>query len=450
MSATALAICPFCQHQAPAPALLKGARTQCPKCANFYIFKPAEPTAEMAADTAMGSRPLKPRIARRRVMHIQCPNCACDLQLTRTRYVRLRKRDLVKLKRKLKLRKAAEAAAAAAIAAPIAEPAEATATEVAAATAPTAPIEPAPAPEPAAILEPAAVLVPPLSAPSPSRKRPTRTDDSESQLPLEWLVPCILVLTSSAIFATAFSFSAPVVLPLAAVGCVGAAVVLIAAVRRREFLVRSGATAAYGALALLILWAAPGAFGSKYYTFRQHAPDENLVQVIPKAGQPATDIPKDSDWVDASRYALEQHGVVLEIVNATLGKVETRTAAGTLKMSSEPYLVVWLRRRHAGDAQEFGSNPHGQKEGQDAELQLTLTDELGRDYPRQKVDLGWNSAGALRSSNVFPTAMSDDVFAFAAPPADVGSLRLEISSPQFPGKPMRFTIPRSMIGRPIR
>ena len=441
MSATALAVCPHCQHQAAAPALLKGARTQCPQCANFYVFEPVEPTAETAVGATEDSRPLRPRIARRRVMHIQCPNCACDLQLTRIRYVRLRKRDLAKLKRKLKKR------AAVAMPAPLAEPAETAATQVAAATAPAEPIEPAAVLESPAIFEPPADLIPPLPSSPPRPKQFARADDRDRGLPVEWLVPCVLVLTSAAVFCTPFSFSAALVLPLAVMGFLAAAAVQIAAIRRREFLARTGAATAYAALILLLVATAPGVFGSKYHSFRQRTPAADLVQVIPKAGQPATNIPSADGWVDASHYALEQNQVVVEILNVTVGKVERRTEAGTLKMSTEPYLVVWLRRRHAGDAQEFGSNPHGQKEGQDVQLQLTLTDDQGRDYPRQQVDLGWNSAGILRSSNVFPTAMSDDVFAFAPPPAEVESLRLQISSPQIGAKPLRFMIPKSMISR---
>jgi hypothetical protein len=440
MSATALAVCPFCQHQAAAPALLKGARTQCPNCSNFYIFEPVEPTAEMSSGTAADPAPLVPRVARRRVMQIQCPNCACELHLTRTRYVRLRKRDLAKLKRKL--RKRAEAAAA--LAAPAGAPPETTSTEVAAATVPETPLEPAPAPEPFA------ALAAPSAASATPRRKQRAAAEQESGSSLEWLVPCVLVLISSAIFCTPFSFSAPLVLPLAAVGCVSGAALLVAAIRRRDFLYRAGATAGYGAMALLLIGLAPGLFGSKYHSYRHDASDTDLVQVIPKSGQPATDIPNDADWVDASKYLLEQHGVVIEIVNVSLGKVETKTPGGSMKMSSEPYLVIWLRRRHASDVEEFGANPHGRKEAQDVELKMTLTDDQGRECPRQQVDLGWNSAGMLRSSNVFPTAMTDDVLAFAPPQADFQSLRLEISMPQFGGKPLRFLIPKSMFGRPMR
>lgn len=439
MSATALAVCPFCRHQAAAPALLKGARTQCPNCSNFYVFNPVEPTAETVAETPR----LVPRVARRRVMHIQCPNCACELHLTRTRYVRLRKRDLAKLKRKLKKRAAAAAALAAPVAAPALAPDEAASTQVAAATVPEAPLEPTPA------LEPFPPLQAPLASPAPRRKK-SISQDREGGLPLEWLVPCVLVLISSAIFCTPFSLAAPLVLPLAAMGCVSAAAILIVAVRRRDLLYRTGAAAAYGILAFLLIGLAPGVFGSRYYSYRQRTPDEDLVQVIPKSGQSATEVPKDADWVDAGKYLLEQHGVVMEIVNVTLGKVETKTPGGSMKMSSEPYLVIWLRRRHASDVQDFGANPHARKEAQDVDLKMILTDDQGRECPRQQVDLGWNSAGMLRSSNVFPTAMTDDIFAFAPPQPDFQSLRLEISMPQFDGKPLRFLIPKSMIGRPIR
>ncbi len=262
-------------------------------------------------------------------------------------------------------------------------------------------------------------------------------------------MPCVLVLISSAAFATPFSFLAGLVLPLAAMGFVAAAALLFAAVQRREFLGRTGTTAAYSTLMLLLVAFAPGVFGSRYYTYRQHAPTEDVIQVIPKMGQPVAGIPKDADWVDASRFGLEENRTIVEIVNVANGKVEVRTAGGSLKTASEQYLVIWLRRRQAGDAQEFAKHSHAPREGMDAGLALKVTDDQGREYPRQNVDLGWNAAGVKRDSSVFPTSMTDDVFAFAPPAADVESLRLEITSPQFT-KPLRFTIPKSMISRRIR
>ncbi len=130
MSATALAVCPFCQHQAIAPALLKGARTQCPNCFNFYKFLPVEPTAEYSAsDTIADALPLRPRIARRRVMQIKCPNCDCELKLTRTRYRHLSKHDLAKLKRKLRKARAKKLVKRRAEAAALADPAVAAVAE---------------------------------------------------------------------------------------------------------------------------------------------------------------------------------------------------------------------------------------------------------------------------------------------------------------------------------
>src|SRR5262249_20458228 len=225
-------------------------------------------------------------------------------------------------------------------------------------------------------------------------------------------------------------------------GFLSALIILIAAARRHELVVRSAATCAYGAIVLLLVLYAPRFFGGNYQGYRQRTDSADVVQVIPKRGQPATDIPKVSDWVDASRYALERNHVIVEILAATVGKTEIREG-GKMRMSSEPYLVLSLRRRRAADGQEFAAGVQGQTEVRDSELKMVLTDNQGRNYARQEVDLGWNNTGLARASMVFPMSTTDDVFAFAPPTDDVEFLRLEITSPQLGSGPVRFTVPKS-------
>ena len=95
MSATATAICPHCSHEAVAPARLRGLPAQCPSCLNYYEFVPVEPTARFsAAETITDVQRLVPRIARKRTVHIQCPNCDCELHLSHTKWRRLTKSDV--------------------------------------------------------------------------------------------------------------------------------------------------------------------------------------------------------------------------------------------------------------------------------------------------------------------------------------------------------------------
>jgi hypothetical protein len=449
MSATATAICPFCRHEATAPAQLSGLQAQCPNCANLYMFTPVEPTAVFSgAETIDDERPLVLRIARRRVMHIHCPNCDCDLRLNHTKWVRLRKAHLARLKRKKRkalLKKVlAQRAAAGFLPTGILETAESR-------EAPAPPREiQSPADEPRVRVAAGIEAAPAESSlVARRRRRAAEADERQPSAALEWLVPAVMLLISAAIFCTPFSLVAPVVLPLAGVGCLSALAILIAAARRHEYVARSAATFAYGAVVLLLVLFVPGFFGSNYRGFRQRVPSADVVQVIPKRGQPATDIPKDSDWVDASRYALERNHVTVEIVSVTVGKVEVRSG-GALKMSAEPFLVISLRRRRTSDGEEFAAGVRGRQVARDTELTMNLTDNLGSQYARQPIDLGWNNAGLARASTVFPVSTTDDVVAFAAPAADVESLRLEISSPQLGSGPLRFTIPKSMIVRQPR
>lgn len=449
MSTTATAICPFCQHESTAPAQLSGLQAQCPNCANLFTFTPVEPTAAFSgAETLDDAQPLVLRIVRRRVMHIQCPNCECDLRLNHTKWVRLRKAHLKRLKRRKRkalMKKVRTQAAAGMLL-----------TETPEITAPAEPALPhseiPPAVAKRQVPVAAGVQPPPESSIVARRRRRAaeKTHERQRSVALEWLVPVVILLISGAIFCTPFSLAAPLVLPLAGAGALCALIILIAAARRHEFVVRSAATCAYGAVVLLLLLFAPRFFGGNYQSFRQRAPSADFVQVIPKRGQSATNIPKDSDWVDASRYALERNHVLVEIMAATIGNAEIREPGGKLRMSSEPYLVISLRRRRAADGEEFAAGIQGRPDVRESELKMVLTDNQGRNYARQEVDLAWNNSGLARASTVFPVSTTDDMIAFAPPADDVEFLRLEVTSPQLGSGPVRFTIPKSMIVRPRR
>lgn len=450
MSVTATAICPHCSHEAVAPVRLSGMRAQCPSCLNYYEFNPVTPTARFStAETINDVQRLVPRIARKRKVHIQCPNCDCELQLSHTKWRRLTRSDLARLRRRrlraLKKTKLLEEST---------DEIETSVAPAAETTPESAPVVDSPVVAPATAPANPFVFAAPRPAPEPrivrSHRKRAEEEERRAFVPLEWLVPLVMLIISAAIFCTPVSAVAALVLPMAIAGFLGGVVILTAAIRRQEFVFRSIATSTYGAIVLLLVLLAPGVFGTSYRSYRQRIPSADTVQVIPKRGQSVTDIPKDTDWVDASRYALERNHVIVEIMGVTVGRTEVRDPGGRKAMSSEPYLILSLRRRRVADGEEFAAGVQGRQDVRDTELKFTLTDNQGREYARQDVDLGWNNSGLARASTVFPTSTTDDVIAFAAPPADVESLRLEISSTQLGSGPVRFTIPKSMIVRQPR
>src|SRR5262249_3395044 len=151
-------------------------------------------------------------------------------------------------------------------------------------------------------------------------------------------------------------------------------------------------------------------------------PNPDVARAIPRAGVPVSEIPRDADGADASRFALERNGVVIEVQWVRVMPVEARTASGELKRTDKPYTVVALRRRQAGDAQQFADNIRDRYAPAGGDLKLRLTDSRGNELPRQEFDLGVGNNGVTRGSPKFPVAVNDEVAAFSAPPAGFDKL----------------------------
>lgn len=140
----------------------------------------------------------------------------------------------------------------------------------------------------------------------------------------------------------------------------------------------------------LTIAAVPSAFGPSYRNYRQPDSDRDAAAIIPKSAQHAGAIPKDSDWVDASRFSLRRNGTQLEILGASVGPIELRSANGSRRTSTESYLVVWLRRRNVDDGSTFADRIRGGGVAASV-LQFTLTDNCGMVYPKQEVALASGS-----------------------------------------------------------
>jgi len=300
-----------------------------------------------------------------------------------------------------------------------------------------------PIPKPSAA---AAVVSVPMR-PAPKRtavRRPVAETKRRPALPLKWLVPAVLVLLSGALVSTAFSATAMIALPLAILGLIACCVLLVVAIRSGQAVLLTSAASVYGGLLTMTLAFAPSMLGSTYQAYRGSGSDAERNVAIPKSAQFAGEIPKRDDWFDASRFTVRRNNTHYEILGAAIGPVEYRDRNGSIRNSTDSYLVIWLRRRHMEDGRRFADRTR--KQGQEVSpLEWVVRGAGGQSYPRQHIELASATPGSTRQSEVFPVGWTDEPAVFAVPSLEFDELRVEISGPDFGSKPIRFKIPKSMI-----
>jgi hypothetical protein len=384
-----LAQCVFCNHQVQVPDAALGASGRCPKCSNFFTLAPATnlpPVKESLFARGKGPPPVAPELA--------VPSAVTEALAQPA----LRPRLL--------------------------------------ATAPAQAGAPAPAP-----LEIVGA-------------------DLGPQKPRSWLEPlglAALLLTGAALLCatvprpwTLNETLCVVVMPAGVLGLLAGLAGLARSLTSGRFHVLAAAAGAAAAAALLLVaWQVPAALGPDYLAFRaQGAVNTNAVRVIPLSGRSADIEGLSPDWVDASRAALQQGPVRLEVASVTVGPLESH-AGGKKKGPVEKYLVVRLRAHRVDGAADFAAQqaeagrtsvPRSERPA------ISLTDNTGKGYPEQALAPGRDGSGETRQSSIFPVAVADEVYVFEPPPAGVESLRLEVPAAAWGGTAtFRFTIPSAMI-----
>jgi hypothetical protein len=251
-----------------------------------------------------------------------------------------------------------------------------------------------------------------------------------------------LLLAGAALFCAAFEPTCRLILPLAGlgllIGLVGIGLGQVA-VRPRRLLPLAGTITAGVLLVTALVF--PALLGPTYERSRQRiAPNSSALRAIPLGGGPAA--VDATDWVDASRFALQQGGRRVQVISVSLGPIPGKAAAK--KAAPEQFLLVRVRAQqvlavgpsmdwHDGAA-DFGKN----------HLPV-LMDSAGRAYAIQETKL-FRPVDTSRKSSLFPVAAQDEVIAFEPPPTGVEWLRLEIPAAAWGGTgTFRFMIPATMI-----
>jgi hypothetical protein len=197
-------------------------------------------------------------------------------------------------------------------------------------------------------------------------------------------------------------------------------------------------------LTLLIAFADPSLLGPSYEVSQersQNAYDPEAIQLIPLNLTPGGSQNLEIDgWADASRAAIQQGRVRVQILGAQIAPVQV--VDSTHRYTKAPYLAVSVRVQHLGYGGEFRFVHWGEK-GERTVAEAIATFNGGRLQPADctpDVPLG-----VKYGYDLYPGNPVDDLLIFNVP-AGIGPIMLELPGEAWDGhKAFRFLIPTSMI-----
>jgi hypothetical protein len=200
-----------------------------------------------------------------------------------------------------------------------------------------------------------------------------------------------------------------------------------------------------GAVVLVLALLFPARLGPAYESYRVKDPvDPTAIRAVPLPGQPPSGDLGGPDWVDASRAALQQGRVRVQIVAVTVGPLPPRDGSKK-KLNPEEYLVIRLRANKVEGGREFRTDPMHWPGRAGEKVSPTLTDNTSKVYQERPV---LDETEVVGKSSIFPVSVIDEVFTFEPPPPVLDSLRLEVPAALWGGSgAFRFTIPSAMISR---
>ncbi len=253
------------------------------------------------------------------------------------------------------------------------------------------------------------------------------------------LMACFLA--AAALLAAASAKSAVLTWPLAAVGLLVAVAGVLRCLGRPALLLFPAAGAVLSGGVLVAALTAPGLLGPRYEASRQRSGyDPTAVQFVPLRLEPAGGPLEAGGWADASRAAVQQGTIRVQVTGAAVGPV--RLVAPKPKFTKERYLTVGVRVQHLGHGGPVEYEHWGLPAARgvpppalDAGGRRLAPVELDPEQPAGRADL----------VRLFPGKAVEDVLVFPAPAAP-GPLRLELPAEAWGGRgAFRFQIPASMV-----
>jgi hypothetical protein len=144
-----------------------------------------------------------------------------------------------------------------------------------------------------------------------------------------------------------------------------------------------------------------------------------------------------AEWVDASRAAIQQDKVGIQVASALLGPIETFTAPRKKTVTPEKYLVVRIRIQRVAGKLRLKADDRDEPDPAFERPRAILTDEEGKIFKPAAIGIE-PDAGPSR-------ATTEEVFVFEAPPASA-KLRLEIPATPWGGTgSFKFALPSPFV-----
>jgi hypothetical protein len=151
-------------------------------------------------------------------------------------------------------------------------------------------------------------------------------------------------------------------------------------------------------------------------------------------------------WADASKGAVRQGDLQVQVVQVTIGQVPLKTITGNSR-SKDNLLMVTLELRNTNPTKKVDYHTWSGADFSFDRDFATLKDNFDNSYKRISFGLGSYPVGAVeRSESIYPNKSVTDVLVFEVPLDTIEYLRLELPAENFGGTGMlRLQIPKSMI-----
>lgn len=278
------------------------------------------------------------------------------------------------------------------------------------------------------------VARPAIAVPQPVVGAAAEADEPAGVTLFDLLGPGAVLLGLGAAICTWTGWWPALVVPLAAAGLFLAlvSVVLTGGARGSRLWPLSGALVSGVVLAFVLV---PGLNG--VFTNRSKVQATGGMRVVPLVGHELPDDVATAEWVDASRAAIQQDQVGVQVTSATLGPIETFTAPRKKTVTPEKYLVIRVRVQRVAGKLRLKADKVDEPDPVFERPRAILSDEEGKIIKPASIGIE-SDAGPSRGA-------AEEAFVFEAPPA-AAKLRLEIPATPWGGTgAFKFALPSTMI-----
>jgi hypothetical protein len=223
---------------------------------------------------------------------------------------------------------------------------------------------------------------------------------------------------------------------------------------------------AVGLLAGMAAWALPGLRGKTHVGFPAAAtvlclgvllfagswprpapppPPPLVAYPYRQGGMVASQPVAETDWVDASTYAVQKNALRVQVVSAKVGSVELKAKA-VKRYSPDKLLAIRVRVSYLGVGAPLTYERWADLSRSPSKHPPTLTDNLMHPYTQKAFDPAWSVVGRWEKNSLAVGHDFTEVLVYPVPAGTIEYLRLQLPASALGGEgEFRFQIPRGMI-----